>query len=83
MNKRTKKLDAIKTDLSFMLIVIATEIHKDDMFPPESNSVNTCKNRSLTERSMVQELREGGSPEATGFAGYAALIDLSTNLRGR
>lgn len=39
------------------------------MFPPESSSVNTYKNRSLMERSMVQELREGGSPEATGFAG--------------
>ena len=52
------------------------------MFPPESSSVNACKNRSLVERSMVQELREG-SPESTGFAGYEALTDLSANLRGR
>lgn len=53
------------------------------MFPPESSSVNTRKSRSLVERSMVQELREGGSPEATGFAGYQVLTDLSANLRER
>ena len=35
------------------------------------------------ERSMVQELREGGPPEATGFAGYQVLTHLSANLRGR